>query len=149
MTQFSDREKTPFWRDARFLRIAVQALVVILVVVLISVLMGNLNQSLRQQGRQFNFSFLFNEAGFNIGESLIPYTPNDRYYWAFVVGLVNTLRLILVGFVLTTVLGVIAGIASFSENWLLRKLSQVYVELVRNIPLLLQLFIWYFGVYYT
>jgi general L-amino acid transport system permease protein len=149
MTQLSDRDKIPFWRDDRFLRIAIQAIAVIVVVFVFSLLIGNLNQSLRQQGRQFNYAFLFNEAGFNIGESIIPYSPNDRYYWAFVVGLVNTLRLILIGFVLTTGLGVVAGITSFSENWLVRKISQVYVEIIRNIPLLLQLFIWYFGVYFT
>jgi general L-amino acid transport system permease protein len=149
MTQLSGHEKTPLWRDIRFWRIAIQALAIVIVIAVIFVLIGNMNQSLRQQGRQFNFSFLFNEAGFNIGESVIPYTPNDRYYWAFFVGLVNTLRLILVGFIFTTLVGVVAGIASFSENWLVRKLSQVYVELVRNIPLLLQLFIWYFGVYFT
>ncbi|NJO43767.1 MAG: ABC transporter permease subunit [Cyanobacteria bacterium CRU_2_1] len=150
MTQTSaSDEKIPFWRDERFWRIALQIMAVVVVVVIFSLLVGNLNRSLQQQGRQFDFSFLFNEAGFNIGESVIPYTPNDRYYWAFVVGLVNTLRLILVGFVLTTLLGTIAGVASFSENWLVRKISLVYVELVRNVPLLLQLFIWYFGIFYT
>ena len=149
MIQSSDREQIPFWRDDRFWRIAVQIFTLIVVISLFSVLIGNMNRNLQQQGRQFDFSFLLNEAGFNIGESIVPYTPNDRYYWAFFVGLLNTLRLILVGFVLTTSVGVIAGIASFSDNWLVRKLSQVYVELVRNVPLLLQLFIWYFGVFYT
>ncbi|HEY9660951.1 MAG TPA: ABC transporter permease subunit, partial [Allocoleopsis sp.] len=145
MTSTSN-SKTPLWRDDRFWRIAIQVLVLVVLAGLFSLLAGNLTRNLQQQGRHFDFTFLFNEAGFNIGESLIPYTPNDRYYWAFIVGLVNTLRLILVGFVLTTGLGTLAGIASFSENWLVRKLSQFYVEVVRNIPLLLQLFIWYFGV---
>jgi general L-amino acid transport system permease protein len=149
MTHASDREKVPFWRDERFWRIALQVIVLVVIVAVLSLLIGNMNQSLRQQGRRFDFSFLFNTASFNIGESIIPYSPNDRYYWAFVVGLVNTLRLILVGFVLTTLVGVVAGIASFSDNWLVRKISQVYVELVRNIPLLLQLFMWYFGVFYS
>jgi general L-amino acid transport system permease protein len=149
MSHASDRETPPFWRDERFWRIALQVLVLVVIVAVLSTLIGNMNRSLQQQGRRFDFSFLFNTASFNIGESIIPYSPNDRYYWAFVVGLVNTLRLILVGFVLTTVVGVVAGIASFSDNWLVRKLSQVYVELVRNIPLLLQLFMWYFGVFYS
>ncbi|GAB4367379.1 MAG: amino acid ABC transporter permease [Elainellaceae cyanobacterium] len=149
MTQHSDREKIPIWRDERFWRIALQIIAVVIIVSVFSLLFGNLNRSLQQQGRQFDFSFLFNEAGFNIGESIIPYTPNDRYYWAFMVGLVNTLRLILVGFVLTTIVGIVAGITSFSDNWLVRKISQVYVELVRNVPLLLQLFLWYFGVFYS
>jgi general L-amino acid transport system permease protein len=148
MTHVSDREKIPFWRDERFWRIALQVLVLVVIVTILSLLIGNMNRSLQQQGRRFDFSFLFNTASFNIGESIIPYSANDRYYWAFVVGLVNTLRLILVGFILTTAVGVVAGIASFSDNWLVRKLSQSYVELIRNVPLLLQLFMWYFGVFY-
>jgi general L-amino acid transport system permease protein len=149
MTQASNAEqKIPFWRDERFWKIALQILAVIVVVIVFSILVTNLNRNLARAGRQFDFSFLGNEAGFNIGESLLPYAPQDRYYWGILAGLVNTLRLILVGFVLTTILGVIAGIASFSDNWLVRKLSQVYVEIVRNTPLLLQLFFWYFAVFF-
>lgn len=150
MTQSGDSvEKVPLWRDERFWRIAIQVLAIVILVIVLSTLLGNLNRNLQQQGRQFNFDFLWNAAGFNIGESIIPYTPNDRYYWALFVGLINTLRLILVGFVLTTLLGVVAGIASFSENWLVRKISFVYVEIVRNTPLLLQLFFWYFAVFFS
>jgi len=149
MTHSSPEEKIPFWRDERFWRIALQIITLVVVFGVLWLLWNNASVSLQRQGRQFNFNFLRNEAGFNIGETLVPYTPNDRYYWAIVVGLINTLRLILVGFVLTTIVGIIAGIASFSENWLVRKISQVYVEIVRNTPLLLQLFIWYFGVFYA
>lgn len=149
MTHSSSEEKIPFWRDERFWRIALQAIALIVVLSVLWLLWNNASVSLQRQGRQFNFNFLRNEAGFNIGETLVPYNPNDRYYWAILVGLINTLRLILVGFVLTTIAGVIAGIASFSENWLVRKISQVYVEVIRNTPLLLQLFIWYFGVFYA
>jgi general L-amino acid transport system permease protein len=141
-------EKIPLWRDERFWRIAIQAFALIVVVVIGSILLGNMNRNLAQLGRQFNFSFLQNSAGFNIGESILPYSTNDRYWWALVIGFVNTLRLILVGFVFATVLGVVAGVASFSDNWLLRKLNRVYVEIVRNIPLLLQLFFWIFVVFY-
>jgi general L-amino acid transport system permease protein len=116
------------------------------VVAIASFLLGNMNSKLARAGRQFDFSFLFSPAGFNIGETVIPYQTNDPYYWAFFVGFVNTLRVILLGFVLATMIGVVAGIASFSENWLLRKLNLVYVEIVRNTPLLLQLFFWYFAI---
>ncbi|HEY9646751.1 MAG TPA: ABC transporter permease subunit [Chroococcidiopsis sp.] len=149
MVQNTDNsEKVPILRDERFWNVAVQAFVLIVVVVIGSILIGNMNRNLAQLGRQFNFSFLQNSAGFNIGESILPYETNDQYWWALMVGFVNTLRLILVGFVFATVLGVTAGIASFSDNWLLRKLNRVYVEIIRNIPLLLQLFFWIFVVFY-
>jgi general L-amino acid transport system permease protein len=141
-------EKTPLWRDQRFVRIAIQALVVIILVAIFGFLIGNMFRNLAAQGRQFNFLFLWAQAGFNIGETVIPYETNSPYYWAFVVSFVNTLRLILVGFIATTLIGVLAGVASFSDNWLLRKLSLVYVEIVRNTPLLLQLFVWYFAVFF-
>ena len=147
MVPNSDREeKIPIWRDERFWKIAIQVFVLVAVILIVSTLFGNALRTLQQQGRQFNFNFLGNPASFNIGETVIPYQAQDPYWKAFLVGLVNTLRLILVGFVLTTIFGVVAGIASFSNNWLVRKLSQVYVELIRNTPLLLQLFVWYFGV---
>jgi general L-amino acid transport system permease protein len=149
MIQTSDSgEKIPLWRDERFWRIAIQVLVLIVVVAIASILLGNMNYNLARLGRQFNFNFLQDSAGFNIGETILPYETNDRYWWALVIGFVNTLRLIFVGFVFATVLGVAAGVASFSENWLLRKLNLVYVEIVRNIPLLLQLFFWIFVVFY-
>jgi general L-amino acid transport system permease protein len=141
-------EKIPLWRDQRFVRIAIQALVVIILVAIFGFLIGNMFRNLQQQGRQFNFLFLWAQAGFNIGETVIPYETNSPYYWAFVVSFVNTLRLILVGFLATTLIGVVAGVASFSDNWLLRKLNLVYVEVVRNTPLLLQLFVWYFAVFF-
>jgi general L-amino acid transport system permease protein len=141
-------EKIPFWRDERYVRIAFQALVMLILAVLLSLGLGNMFRNLQQQGRQFNFSFLLTQSGFNIGETLVPYDTTSPYYWAFFVSLINTLRLVFVGFVATTVLGVVAGIASFSDNWLLRKLNLIYVEIVRNTPLLLQLFVWYFAVFF-
>ncbi len=148
MTETSDRniEKIPLWRDERIIKIVLQAVVLIIVVGVLVLLFNNALTALARQGRQFNFAFLRNSAGFNIGESIISYGPQNSYTLALVVGLLNTLRVIFVGFVLTTIVGVIAGIASFSSNWLLQKISAVYVELVRNTPLLLQLFVWYFGV---
>lgn len=147
MTQSGEGgQPIPIWRDERFWRIAIQFVVLAVVVVAIAFLVNNLTSSLQQQGRQFNFGFLGAQSNFNVGESVISYSPESPYYRALLVGLLNTLRLILVGFVLTTIVGVVAGIASFSDNWLVRKLSQIYVELVRNTPLLLQLFLWYFAV---
>ncbi|MBD2111602.1 MULTISPECIES: amino acid ABC transporter permease [Cyanophyceae] len=134
-------------RDERFWKIAFQVITLLVVLLLLSFFLGNLNRNLIQQGRAFGFSFLRNPAGFSIGESLIQYRPNDPYWRALMVGLGNTLTLVVGGIVLTTVLGVVAGVASFSKNWLLQKLSRVYVGLVQNIPLLLQLFFWYFAIF--
>ncbi|MBD0266653.1 MAG: ABC transporter permease subunit [Cyanobacteria bacterium Co-bin8] len=139
--------RVPLWRDDRFWKIVFQVVVAAVVIGLLGIFISNLNQNMRRQGLVFSFSFLRNTASFGIGESLIPYSPNNSYIRAILVGVINALRVILVGFVLTTLLGVLAGVASFSNNWLVRKLSQVYVEIVRNTPLLLQLIFWYFPVF--
>ncbi|TVQ09751.1 MAG: ABC transporter permease subunit [Leptolyngbya sp. DLM2.Bin27] len=134
-------------RDERFWKIAFQVITLVIVIALLSFFLGNLNRNLQQQGRAFSFNFLRNQAGFSIGESLIQYRPNDPYWRALLVGFSNTLSLMTAGIALTTVLGTVAGVASFSKNWLLYKLSRLYVGLVRNVPLLLQLFFWYFAIF--
>ncbi|HSM83902.1 MAG TPA: ABC transporter permease subunit [Nodosilinea sp.] len=134
-------------RDERFWKIAFQVITLVVVALLISFFVGNLNRNLAQQGKVFGFGFLRNPAGFSIGESLIKYRPNDPYWRALTVGLSNTLSLVVAGIALTTVLGTLAGVAGFSKNWLLQKLSSFYVGLVQNIPLLLQLFFWYFAIF--
>lgn len=141
-------QKTPLWRDERFLRIAIQIVAIIIVFIIFEILAGNVNRNMQQRGIQYGYGFLNNAASFGISESVIPYKSSDPYRQALLAGLVNSLRVIITGIILTTLVGVIAGIASFSENWLLRKISQVYVEIVRNTPLLLQLFFWYFAVFF-
>ena len=89
------------------------------------------------------FGFLTREAGFAIGEGVISFTPADTYQRAITVGILNTLRVALLGILFATILGTIIGIARLSKNWLVRTVSSVYVEVMRNIPLLLQLFFWY------
>jgi general L-amino acid transport system permease protein len=136
-------------RDERFWKIAFQVITLLVVIALASFFIGNLSRNLAQQGQSFGFSFLRNPAGFSIGESAIEYRPNDPYWRALMVGLGNTLTLVIAGIALTTMLGTAAGIASFSKNWLVQKLSRTYVGLVQNVPLLLQLFFWYFAIYGT
>jgi len=143
------KQTIPIWRDERFWRIALQILAVLIFVGIVALLMGNLNRNLAQQGNNFGFGFLKNEAGFSISETLIPYKPKDPYSQVLLAGLANSLRVMILGMILTTIVGVLAGIASFSENWLLRQLNRVYVEVVRNTPLLLQLFFWYFAVFFS
>ena len=103
----------------------------------------NTLENMRVRGIQSGFDFLTGPAGFDIGEVLIPYESSDPYWKAFLVGIVNTLRVAIIGIVLTTVLGTLLGVGRFSANAVVRGLCYGYVELFRNIPVLLQLLVWY------
>lgn len=140
-------DKPPIWRDTRFWRIAGQLIAVFIAVIIITILWSNLNRNLRQLGIQFGFGFLQQQASFDIGETPINYQPTDNYIRALWVGLINSLRIAVTGIVLTTIVGVSAGIARLSDNWLVRNITAVYVEIFRNTPLLLQLLFWYFAVF--
>ena len=134
-------------RDDRFWKIAFQVITLAIVVAILSYFLLNLVTNLERQGTSFGFNFLSNPAGFSIGESALEYQPNDPYGRALFVGFVNTITLVIVGILLATLTGTTAGVASFSQNWLVHKISRAYVGLTRNVPLLLQLFFWYFAVY--
>ncbi len=115
-----------------------------LAVVLIAwYLVDNTMSNLARLSIASGFGFLDREAGFQIGEGLIESGPQDSYAHAFLVGLLNTLKVSGIGIVLATVLGVVLGIARLSSNWLVARIAAFYVETVRNVPLLLQLFLWY------
>jgi general L-amino acid transport system permease protein len=107
-------------------------------------LFSNTLENMRLRGIKSGFDFLLQPAGFSIGESLFPFDSAETYLKAFAIGLSNTLRVALVGIVLATLLGTLIGIGRLSKNFLVRTLCSAYVELFRNVPLLLQLFIWYF-----
>lgn len=141
--------KPPIWRDNRFWNIALQLVAVFLAAIVVVILWGNLNRNLRQLGIQFGFDFLKQQASFDIGETLISYKPTDTYTYALWVGLINSLRVAVAGIFLTTIVGVSAGVARLSDNWLVRNIAMVYVEVFRNTPLLLQLLFWYFAVFLT
>ena len=107
-------------------------------------LYANVAQNLAERGIASGFAFLWREAGFEIGEtSLLAYSAADSYLRALAVGLANTLRVAALGVVLATVLGAAVGLARLAPNWLLARIAGAYVETVRNIPLLVQLFFWY------
>ncbi|MBX9254465.1 ABC transporter permease subunit [Desmonostoc muscorum CCALA 125] len=139
--------KPPIWRDNRFWRIALQFIAVFLTVIVVVILWGNLNRNLQQLGIQFGFDFLNQQASFEIGEKPISYKPIDTYSRALWVGLINSLRVAIAGIFLTTIVGITAGIARLSDNWLVRNITMIYVEIFRNTPLLLQLLFWYFAVF--
>ena len=103
----------------------------------------NTMENMRVRGIQSGFDFLTGPAGFDIGELLIPYESVDPYWKAFLVGVLNTLRVAVIGIVLTTLLGTLVGVGRFSNNAIVRGLCYGYVELFRNVPVLLQLLVWY------
>ncbi|MFY8095185.1 MAG: amino acid ABC transporter permease [Niveispirillum sp.] len=106
-------------------------------------LVGNTMDNLARLSIASGFGFLDREAGFQIGETLIEFGPQDHYSTAFLVGILNTLKVSGIGILLATLLGVVLGIARLSSNWLVARIAAFYVETVRNVPLLLQLFLWY------
>lgn len=106
-------------------------------------LVSNTLHNLQTRQIQVGFGFLTREAGFEIAEKAVPYEPSDSYGRAFLVGLVNTLTVAGLGVVFATILGTLVGIGRLSSNWLLARFSAGYVEVMRNVPLLLQLFVWY------
>ena len=131
------------WRDVRVLRVAAQVLVVGLVGLLVAFLLRNLLTAMDQRGLGFGFGFLDSTAGFEISETPIPYSATDTYGQAFIVGLLNTLFVSVVGIVLATLLGLVVGVARLSRNFLVNRVAAGYVEVVRNTPLLVQLFFLY------
>lgn len=132
-----------FWQDPRFRAVIDQALLLLAVVLAGWYLYSNLAANMERQNIATGFGFFDREAGFAISESLISYDASNTYGRALLVGLLNTIRVAVIGIALATALGVVIGVARLSTNWLIAKLSSAYVEIVRNIPLLLQLFLWY------
>jgi general L-amino acid transport system permease protein len=123
--------------------IVIQIMFVAAVLALGAFLVHNTLENLSRQNIATGFGFLEREAGFSIGESLIPYSAADTYARAFLVGLTNTLYVASLGIVLATLVGTVMGLARLSTNWLVARLAQIYVETFRNIPLALQLLFWW------
>ena len=143
----SRSEVTPWWRNRRYLPWLVQGVVALLVVVVVAFLFTNLLLNLTSRGLLLSWSWLGQPAGFDLAETILPFDASLPYWRAMLAGLVNTLRVVITGLVGATVLGTLIGTASFSSNGLLRRLARGYVEVIRNIPLLLQLMFWYFVVF--
>jgi general L-amino acid transport system permease protein len=148
MAARSRRRIEPFWRDLRFLQAAGQVLFVLVVAAVGAWLLANLNAALKARGLDLSFTFLRRTAGFAITEGP-GMVRSDPYWRAYIVGLINTLSIIGLGLILATLVGLLAGIAMLTNNWLLRNSARAYVEFIRNTPLLVQLFFIYFGVVLT
>ena len=143
----SQTPKIPFWRNSQTLAIIAQIIVLAIVIFIFIYLGSNLVNNFRRLGLSFGFNFLDRNASFDIANPPFDYSPSDPYFKAILVGLVNSLKIIFLGTIIATVLGITVGIGRLSNNWLVRNLATIYVELLRNTPLLLQLFFWYFAVF--
>jgi len=146
LTDAAPRARPPFYNDPRIRAIFFQAVVLGAVLLGSLYLVHNTIRNLESQGIASGFDFLNTTAGFSISMSLIDYSQQSTYGRAFVVGVINTILVSAIGVFLATILGFLIGVARLSPNWLLSKIAAAYVEVLRNIPLLLQLFFWYFAV---
>jgi general L-amino acid transport system permease protein len=129
--------------DTRYRSITIQVFVLILFGLFLAWLLNNTAQNLAVRGKEFNFGFLWQRAGYDIGQQLIPYTNDSTHFRALLVGLLNTLVVAILGCILATILGVIIGVLRLSNNWLIGRLMTVYVEVFRNVPLLLWILLSY------
>ncbi|MEJ2698813.1 MAG: amino acid ABC transporter permease [Desulfuromonadales bacterium] len=134
---------TPFWRDPAKRGIVFQVVALLVIGGVGYFIFSNAQANLQRQSIATGFSFLGREASFEIGESLIPYSAADTYARALLVGVLNTIRVSFIGIVITTLLGTLIGIARLSTNWLVSRLAAGFIEVMQNIPVLLQLFFWY------
>jgi general L-amino acid transport system permease protein len=140
---YADEAPKPAFRlsmliyDTRYRSLTIQLIVLILVGLAISWLLGNVVTNLEAKGRTFDFGFLWNRSGYDINQTLIPYTNDSTHGRALLVGLVNTLVVAALGCFLATILGIIIGVLRLSNNWLIARITTIYVEVFRNVPLLL------------
>lgn len=126
---------------------AAQVISAILVIGFIYFFISNVLQAAEARGLGLGFNFLSGAAGFPVAESVIPYDPSKSFGYALWVGFLNTIKVSIVGIFLSTILGLLAALARLSTNWLVSNIAGVYINIIRNIPLLVQLFIWYFAVF--
>ena len=131
------------WRSQAFRGLIYQVVTVALILATVLFLANNTNTNMKLRGIQSGFDFMLGSAGFDIGESLFTFDSGEPYWRAYLVGFTNTLRVAILGIILTTILGTLIGVGRFSRNALVRGLCVVYVEFFRNIPVLLQLLMWY------
>jgi len=138
--------RAPIWYDAKVRSIFYQIVTLLLFLALVGYLANNTITNLEDRGIATGFAFLGHPTGFGISMTLIGYSEASTYGRAFVVGILNTLFMSAFGIVLATLVGFLLGVARLSSNWLIAKLATVYIETIRNVPLLLQILFWYFGV---
>jgi len=137
----------PFWRDERILNILGQVVFILAVLFIGSLIYQNMKAGLAKQGITLSYSFFKGIAGFDISETLFSYSRSSSYWQAYLIGLLNTLSVSIVGVIVSTIFGVILGVARLSTNFLINRLAAFYLELFRNLSLLVFLIFWYLGVF--
>jgi general L-amino acid transport system permease protein len=142
-------QKVPFWLNPKVRAILFQLMTFVIVGLLAYYLVSNTLINLKKQNIATGFSFFHKESSFEIGESLIPYSAANTYARALLVGALNTIKVAFIGVIITIILGTFIGVARLSTNWLLSKLAAIYIEVMQDIPILLQLFFWYAIFYET
>lgn len=143
MLKTPPKKKHWSWRSQAFRGLIYQIIALLVISAAVWFLAHNTLVNMRVRGIQSGFDFLLQTAGFDIGESLYPFDSGEPYWRAFLIGLTNTLRVAVLGIILTTLIGALVGIGRFSRNALVRGLCMAYVEFFRNVPILLQLLMWY------
>ncbi len=138
--------KPPIWNDPKYRALFFQIILVIgLIAFFVSIVQNTLG-NMESRGISTGFAFMSEKAGFDILQSLIQYNSDSTYGRTFIVGLLNTVLITVLGVFCATILGFIVGVSRLSKNWLISKIATVYIETFRNIPLLIQIFFWYFVV---
>lgn len=138
-----ETERTRIWNNPKVRSAVIQVLLVVALIALAWEIVDNTITNLKDRNIASGWDFLGKTSGFDIIQRLIPYTNTSTYGRALVVGFLNTLLVAALGIVLATIIGFVIGIMRLSRNWMVRSIATVYVEVVRNIPLLLQIFVWY------
>ncbi len=138
--------KPPVWNDPKYRALFFQTLLVIGLGYFLITIVNNTLSNMEARGISTGFAFLSEAAGFGILQTLVEFSETSTYGRTFLVGLLNTLLISGLGIFFATILGFIMGIARLSHNWLIAKVATLYIEIFRNIPLLLQIFFWYFAV---
>lgn len=123
--------------DTRYRSYTIQVAVLVLLLAFLGWMTDNTIKNLAERGKDINFSFLWQRAGYDIDQQLIPYTNDSSHGRAAIIGLLNTLLIAVIGCFFATIVGVLAGVLRLSKNWLVARLMTVYVEIFRNVPLVL------------
>ena len=136
----------PLWRHALVIQWVLQIISGVIVVVLVTTFFTNITNAIQDREIPYGFSFLSREYQTPIGQHFLPYESSDTFRYAFGVAATNTIVVSVLGVILATALGTVVGVAHISGNWLVSKASLIYIEVFRNVPLLVQLFFWFYVV---
>ena len=134
----------PVWRHAQIIQWASQIVSGVVVVALVAWFFINIGSAIVDRGIPYRFTFLTREYQTPIGHHFLPYESSDTFQYALLVGFTNTLVVSIIGVILATALGIVVGVSRMSSNWLVAKIATAYVEFFRNVPLLVQLFFWFY-----